>query len=74
MGSTPSSAGPTGGLSLADRNSRIVKVGERGFLLMPGAHPWPQVAAIVEEPWLPTQRALLHPCQPIITIILGFIF
>jgi DNA-binding transcriptional ArsR family regulator len=39
------------GLSLTDRT---VKVGERGFLLMPSAYLWPHVAAIVEEPWLPT--------------------
>src|SRR5216683_2301082 len=42
------------GLSLADRNGRTVEVGERGFLLMPSAYLWPHVAAIVEEPWLPT--------------------
>jgi DNA-binding transcriptional ArsR family regulator len=42
------------GLSLADRAERTVDVGERGFLLMPSAYLWPHVAAIVEEPWLPT--------------------
>ena len=42
------------GLSLADRDCRAVTVGERGLLLMPSAYLWPHVAAIVEEPWLPT--------------------
>jgi DNA-binding transcriptional ArsR family regulator len=42
------------GLSLADRTGRTVVVGERGFLLMPSAYLWPHVAAIIEEPWLPT--------------------
>ena len=42
------------GLSLADRTDRTVDVGERGFLLMPSVYLWPHVAAIVEEPWLPT--------------------
>src|SRR5713101_2798190 len=44
----------TRGLSFADRSGRTVEVGERGFLLMPSAYLWPHVAAIVEEPWLPT--------------------
>lgn len=42
------------GLSLADRNGRTVKAGERGFLLMPSAYLWPHISAITEEPWLPT--------------------
>jgi DNA-binding transcriptional ArsR family regulator len=42
------------GLLFADRAGRTVEIGERGFLLMPSAYLWPQVAAIVEEPWLPT--------------------
>ena len=42
------------GLSLADRDGRVVTVGERGLLLMPSAYLWPHVAAIAEEPWLPT--------------------
>jgi DNA-binding transcriptional ArsR family regulator len=42
------------GLSLADRTGHTVAVGERGFLLMPSAYLWPHVAAIIEEPWLPT--------------------
>ena len=50
------------GLSLADRNGGTVKVGERGFLLMPSAYLWPHVAAIVEEPWLPT---IIYPATGI---------
>src|SRR5712692_5017146 len=50
------------GLSLADRNGRTVEVGERGFLLMPSAYLWPHVAAIVEEPWLPT---IIYPATGI---------
>ena len=42
------------GLILTECTGRTVEVGERGFLLMPSAYLWPQVAAIVEEPWLPT--------------------
>lgn len=42
------------GLSLADRSGRTVEVGERGFLLMPSAYLWPHVAAVIEQPWLPT--------------------
>ena len=50
------------GLSLADRDGRTVEVGERGFLLMPSAYLWPHVAAIVEEPWLPT---IIYPAAGI---------
>jgi DNA-binding transcriptional ArsR family regulator len=50
------------GLSLADRDGRAVKVGERGLLLMPSAYLWPHVAAIVEEPWLPT---IIYPATGI---------
>lgn len=50
------------GLSLADRSGRTVKVGERGFLLMPSAYLWPHVAAIIEEPWLPT---IIYPATGI---------
>jgi hypothetical protein len=50
------------GLSLADHNGRTVEAGERGFLLMPSAYLWPQVAAIVEEPWLPT---IIYPAAGI---------
>jgi len=49
------------GLSLADRDPRTVTVGERGLLLMPSAYLWPHVAAIVEEPWLPT---IIYPASP----------
>lgn len=42
------------GLSLADRAARTVELGERGFLLMPSAYLWPHVAAVADEPWLPT--------------------
>jgi DNA-binding transcriptional ArsR family regulator len=50
------------GLSLTDRSGRTVKVGERGFLLMPSAYLWPHVAAVVEEPWLPT---IIYPATGI---------
>ena len=50
------------GLSLADRDGRAIKVGERGFLLMPSAYLWPHVAAIIEEPWLPT---IIYPAAGI---------
>jgi DNA-binding transcriptional ArsR family regulator len=50
------------GLSLADRTGRTVAVGERGFLLMPSAYLWPHVAAIIEEPWLPT---IIYPAAGI---------
>ena len=50
------------GLSLAGCNGRTVEVGERGLLLMPSAYLWPHVAAIVEEPWLPT---VLYPATGI---------
>ena len=50
------------GLSLADRRGRTVEVDERGFLLMPSAYLWPHVAAIVEEPWLPT---IVYPASGI---------
>lgn len=42
------------GLVLTDCDSRTVRAGERGFLLMPSAYLWPRVAAVTEEPWLPT--------------------
>lgn len=42
------------GLLLTGCDGRTVGIGERGFLLMPSAYLWPQVAAIVEEPSLPT--------------------
>jgi len=42
------------GLSCADRSGRAVEVDERGLVLMPSAYLGPNVAAIVDEPWLPT--------------------
>jgi DNA-binding transcriptional ArsR family regulator len=42
------------GLSCADRSGRTVAVDERGLVLMPSAYLWPYIAAIVDEPWLPT--------------------
>lgn len=42
------------GLSCAGGSGRIVEVDERGLVLMPSAYLWPKVAAIVDEPWLPT--------------------
>jgi DNA-binding transcriptional ArsR family regulator len=42
------------GLSLADRTGRTVEADDRGLLLMPSAYLWPHVAAIAEDPWLPT--------------------
>jgi DNA-binding transcriptional ArsR family regulator len=50
------------GLALSDRTGRTVEVGERGFLLMPSAYLWPHVAAITDEPWLPT---LVYPATGI---------
>jgi DNA-binding transcriptional ArsR family regulator len=50
------------GLALADRTGRTVEADERGFLLMPSAYLWPHVAAITEEPWLPT---LVYPATGI---------
>ena len=43
-------------------SGRTVKAGERGLLLMPSAYLWPHVAAIVEEPWLPT---IIYPATGI---------
>jgi DNA-binding transcriptional ArsR family regulator len=42
------------GVVLPDRSDRTVQVGHAGLLLMPSAYLWPNVAAIVEEPWQPT--------------------
>jgi DNA-binding transcriptional ArsR family regulator len=42
------------GLACGDRTGRTVKVDERGLVLMPSAYLWPRVAAVVDEPWLPT--------------------
>lgn len=50
------------GLYLADRSGRTVEIGERGFLLMPSAYLWPHIAAVVEQPWLPT---IIYPATGI---------
>jgi DNA-binding transcriptional ArsR family regulator len=50
------------GLVLPDRSDRTVKVTERGLVLMPSAYLWPNVAAIVEEPWQPT---IVYPAEGI---------
>lgn len=50
------------GLSMADGSGRIVEVGERGLLLMPSAYLWPHVAAVIEQPWLPT---IIYPAAGI---------
>jgi DNA-binding transcriptional ArsR family regulator len=42
------------GLSCADRRGRTIEVDERGLVLMPSTYLWPYVAAVVDEPWLPT--------------------
>lgn len=42
------------GLSCVDRSGRTVLLDERGLVLMPTAFHGPKVAAIVDEPWLPT--------------------
>jgi DNA-binding transcriptional ArsR family regulator len=42
------------GVVLPGGCDRTVKAGRRGLLLMPSAYLWPNVAAIVEEPWQPT--------------------
>jgi DNA-binding transcriptional ArsR family regulator len=52
----------TRGLSCADRSGRTVAVDERGLVLMPSAYLWPYVAAIVDEPWLPT---IVYPARGI---------
>lgn len=50
------------GLSCADRSRRTVEVDERGLVLMPSAYVAPAVAAIVDEPWLPT---IVYPVRGI---------
>jgi Family of unknown function (DUF5937) len=50
------------GLSCADRSGRTVEVDERGLVLMPSVYQWPYVAAIVDEPWLPT---IVYPARGI---------
>ena len=50
------------GLSCSDHSRAIVKLDERGLLLMPSAYMWPHVAAIVDPPWLPT---IVYPARGI---------
>jgi DNA-binding transcriptional ArsR family regulator len=50
------------GLSCVDRSGRTVMLDERGLVLMPSAYHGPKVAAIVDEPWLPT---LAYPARGI---------
>jgi DNA-binding transcriptional ArsR family regulator len=42
------------GLSCVDRSGLTVELDDRGLVLMPSAYQWPRVAAITDEPWLPT--------------------
>jgi DNA-binding transcriptional ArsR family regulator len=42
------------GLSCVDRSGRTVMLDDRGLVLMPSAFHGSKVAAIVDEPWLPT--------------------
>jgi DNA-binding transcriptional ArsR family regulator len=50
------------GLSCSDGNRVTVTVDERGLVLMPSAYLWPYVAAITDEPWLPT---IVYPARGI---------
>jgi DNA-binding transcriptional ArsR family regulator len=50
------------GLLIPDGDDRRVDVGARGLLLMPSAYLWPNVAAIIEEPWQPT---IVYPADAI---------
>jgi DNA-binding transcriptional ArsR family regulator len=42
------------GVTLPGCGSATVDVGTRGLILMPSAFLWPHLAAIVDEPWIPT--------------------
>ena len=42
------------GISCDDDSGRTVEVDARGIVLMPSAYLWPNVATVVDEPWLPT--------------------
>jgi DNA-binding transcriptional ArsR family regulator len=53
------------GLSCADRSGHIVEVDERGLVLMPSAYLGNNVAAIVDEPWLPT---IVYPVRGIASL------
>jgi DNA-binding transcriptional ArsR family regulator len=48
------------GLWCGDRTNRTVEVDERGLLLMPSAYMWRSVAAVTDEPWLPT---IVYPAR-----------
>jgi DNA-binding transcriptional ArsR family regulator len=48
------------GLSIADRHSDTVSVGDRGLVLMPSAYQWPHVTSVVDEPWQPT---IIYPAR-----------
>ena len=50
------------GVVLPDGSDRTVQVGHRGLLLMPSAFLWPNVAAVVDEPWQPT---IVYPADGI---------
>lgn len=48
------------GLAVANALRESVEVGDRGLVLMPSAFTWPHVAAVVDEPWLPT---IIYPAR-----------
>jgi DNA-binding transcriptional ArsR family regulator len=50
------------GVSCEGGNGGAVEVDERGLVLMPSAFLWPNVATIVDEPWLPT---IIYPARGI---------
>jgi DNA-binding transcriptional ArsR family regulator len=50
------------GLSCSEGVRRTVELDERGLVLMPSAYLWPHVAAIADEPWLPT---IVYPARGI---------
>lgn len=50
------------GVLCEDGSRRTVDVDERGLVLMPSAYLWPNVATIVDEPWLPT---IVYPARGI---------
>ena len=50
------------GLAVADGSDDVVEIDERGLVVMPSAYLWPNVAAIVDEPWQPT---VVYPARGI---------
>jgi DNA-binding transcriptional ArsR family regulator len=50
------------GLSCQDRSGLTVDLDDRGLVLMPSAYSWPAVAAVTDEPWLPT---IVYPAHGI---------